>query len=242
MVHEKTRNRVYKNWAEQFQCEISDLMTPRLIVQQHLGSLREYCGIYCFYNGTTCIISAPTEYVSEIKLATTEFGPSEAFDAELLTRLSRAENYKIIGPAYQGYVDKSSFIEQQTHDVVDLVNEHHLDALEEFRLSCNETEWAHSDIELHRQPILARFYDGKIVAAGSWREESKDILSLGIISHPNHRGKGHGKAVVSALTSKGLKTDAIMHFQTLNSNRASVELARSLGYKELASTVAIRIQ
>ncbi|MEK5216950.1 GNAT family N-acetyltransferase [Psychrobacillus sp. FSL H8-0487] len=241
MVQEKTRHSVNRDWAERLGCKISDMTTPNLIVKQHSESLKEYHGIYCFYNGTTCVISAPPKYVSRINTALSECRPEEAFDVELLTDAIDSDNYQIIGPAFQGYVDASSFMEQKTHEVVELVTEHQLALLQELRLSCSETEWKHSDIDFQRRPIIARFCDEKIVTAGSWRVESSGIISVGIISHPNYRGNGHAKAVVSALTSKGLKTGATMHYQTLKSNTSSVAIAHSLGYKELAHTIAIRL-
>jgi hypothetical protein len=241
VVQEKTRHSVYRDWAERLECEISDMTTPNLIVRQHFESLKEFHGIYCFYDGTTCVISAPPKYVSRINIAVRERRPEEAFDVELLTKSIDSDNYQVIGPAFQGYVDAGSFMEQKTHEVVELVTEHQLALLQDFRISCSETEWKHSDIDFQRRPIIARLCDKKIVAAGSWRVERSGILSVGIISHPNYRGNGHAKAVVSALTSKGLKTGATMHYQTLKSNTSSVAIANSLGYKELARTLAIRL-
>lgn len=241
MLQEKTRHSVYRDWAERFECKISDMTTPNLIVRQHSRSMKEYHGIYCFYNGTTCVISAPPSYVSRIKIAVNERRPEEVFDVELLTKSIGSDNYQVIGPTFQGYIDDGSFIEQKTHEVVELVTEHHLASLQDFRVSCSETEWEYSDIDFQRRPIIACFCDEKVVAAGSWRVERSGILSVGIISHPNYRGNGYAKAVVSTLTSKGLKTGATMHFQTLKSNTSSVAIAHSLGYKELVSTLAIRL-
>ncbi|MDM5317169.1 GNAT family N-acetyltransferase [Fictibacillus sp. b24] len=240
MVQETTRDHVYRNWAERLECDISDMKTPKLIVRQHSGKLEGYHGIYCFYNGSTCVISAPPKYVPQINIAVSGCRPDEAFDVKLLARSLNSDNYQVIGPAFQGYVDCGSFIELKSPEVVELVTEKSLVLLQDLRKSCSETEWEHSNIEDHRQPIIARFYDEKIVAAGSWSVERSGFLSVGIISHPDYRGNGHAKAVVSALTSKGLTTGAIMHYQTLKSNTSSVAIAHSLGYKELACTLAIK--
>lgn len=242
MVQEKTRQSIYRDWSERLGCKISDMSSSNIVVRQHAGALKEYHGIYCFYNGTTCIISAPSEYVSRINIAVSERQPEEAFDVELLTNSIDSENYQLVGPAYQGYIDDSSFMEQETHNIVELVTEHQLASLQDFRLACSQTEWEHSDIDLQRRPILARFCDKKIVAAGSWRVERSGTLSVGVISHPDYRGQGYGKEVVSALTSKGVKTGATVHFQTLKSNTSSVAIAKSLGFKELASTLSISLQ
>jgi len=80
-----------------------------------------------------------------------------------------------------------------------------------------------------------------MVAAGSWEVEESGFLSIGILSHPDYRGKGHAKAVVSALTRKGLEDGFTMHYQTLMSNSSSVAIGKPLGFEKLACTLAIRI-
>ena len=79
------------------------------------------------------------------------------------------------------------------------------------------------------------------MAAGSWRRGESGFLSVGIITHPAHRGKGHAKKVVNALTQRGLTNGATMHYQTLEFNTPSVAIAQSLGYKRLGRTIAIRL-
>jgi hypothetical protein len=241
VVQKETRFHVYKDWSERLGCDFSDMNIPNVIVRQHSKTLERYSGIYCFYNGTSCIISAPAIYVRGIDVAVRGSCPKEAFDANLLTKMIGSDNYQVIGPAFQGYNDLASFKESTPLAVVDIVTEQQRDLILDLRKSCSEVEWEQSDIDYNRQPIMARICDEKVVAAGSWRVEVSGFLSIGIISHPDYRGSGHAKAVVNALTSKGLKTGAIMHYQTLKSNTSSVAIAHSLGYQELACTLAIKL-
>ena len=240
-MDEETRFKVYKDWAERFDCDISSMTMPNVIVREHSKSLKGYNGIYCFFNGTTNIISSPTKYTSYINRAISGRHPMETFDANFLVKSIDVGKYKVIGPAFQGYIDRASFLEASSLEVVELVTSNQLSLLYDLRKSCSETEWEHSSIEINRQPILARISDERIVAAGSWRVEESGFLSVGILSHPDYRGKGHAKAVVSALTRKGLEDGFTMHYQTLMSNGSSVAIAKSLGFEKLACTLAIRI-
>ncbi|MCA1054271.1 GNAT family N-acetyltransferase [Rossellomorea aquimaris] len=241
MTQKDLKYRVYANWAKFFGCDISELLTPTVCVREHSESLNGYNGIYCFNNGTSCIISAPGQFVTKVERAVSSLGPDQAFDAELLGHAIGDQHKKIIGPAFQGYTDRDRFLQASSSSVVDLKTDQHKTLLEQLRESCTEIEWQHSSIDEEKSPILLRVLNDKAVAAGSWREGESGILSIGIISHPAYRGKGHAKAVVNALTNRGITSGATMHYQTLESNSSSVAVAQSLGYERLGRTLAIRM-
>ncbi|MBN8191870.1 GNAT family N-acetyltransferase [Bacillus sp. NTK074B] len=241
MPQKNMKHRVDTHWAEFFGCDGTQMIAPTVSVIQHSDRLRGYNGIYCFNNGTSCIISSPVKYIRELDKAVNGLGPDQAFDSELLGHSIGDEHIKIIGPAFQGYVDSDSFIKQSSTSVVELQTEQQKTLLKELRESCTEIEWQHSSIDEEMSPILLRILNGKVVAAGSWRKGESGFLSIGIISHPAHRGQGHAKAIVSALTKRGVTTGATMHYQTLESNTPSVAIAQSLGYVRLGRTMAIRL-
>lgn len=241
MVKEQTKLHVYAGWADRLGCTLTDLTYSNLIVRHHSENFEGYNGVYCFYNGTTCVISAPPKYVLRIEKTVKALHPKEAFDVDLIVQAIGIRQPKVIGPAYQGYVDTDTSLQPPSSTVVDLETDRHRVLLEELRNSCAEIEWEHSAIDEQRLPILLCMNGERAVSAGSWRRDSSGCLSIGIISHPAFRGKGHAKAVVSALTRRGLASGAIMHYQTLESNTPSVGIAQSLRYERLARTMAIRI-
>lgn len=214
---------------------------PRVIVLEHAEFLEGYHGIYCFYNETVCIISAPSGYVNRIKERVEGKCPREAFDVEVLLKSMRMSDYQVIGPAYQGYRETALMEDTNSDDVVEIVTEDHLMLLQDLQRSCSKAEWEHSTLEIRRQPIMGRIKDGKIIAAGTWKANESHFLSIGILCHPDYRGKGCAKSVVHALTNKGIQMGAIMHYQTLKSNSASIGIASALGYQEFATTISIRL-
>jgi GNAT superfamily N-acetyltransferase len=83
--------------------------------------------------------------------------------------------------------------------------------------------------------------DGRLVAAGTlapWRE---GFWHVGIVTHPGYRGRGYGRAVVSAISRYGFGRGCLLHYQTLLANAPSVAIARLLGYRQHARTLAIRL-
>jgi GNAT superfamily N-acetyltransferase len=241
MVQKDMIDRVYAHWAEFLGCDYSDLLVPNVKVLQHSKSLDGYNGIYAFSNGISCIISAPSIYVPVLGEAVRKLRPAVVFDAEWLGQSLDGKHAKIIGPAFQGYVEDDSLLQASSSSVIEYKSENHKTLLEELRDSCSEIEWQHSSIDLQKRPILLKILNGKVVAAGSWRKGESGFLGVGIITHPAHRGNGHAKTVVNALTQRGLTSGGTMHYQTLESNTPSVAIAQSLGYKRLGRTIAIRL-
>jgi RimJ/RimL family protein N-acetyltransferase len=62
------------------------------------------------------------------------------------------------------------------------------------------------------------------------------------VTHPVRRGQGYGRAVVSFMTAYALDGGGIGHYQTLLANAPSVAIARSLGYQQYATALAVRLK
>jgi|GEM_PF-6575454 len=84
--------------------------------------------------------------------------------------------------------------------------------------------------------------DGSTVVARAWCNYPRDLdgfssYAIGVGTHVDHRGKGLGKAVVSALLERVTKESGIPLWNCQVSNLASLKLARSVGFQECAWTV-----
>lgn len=84
--------------------------------------------------------------------------------------------------------------------------------------------------------------DGALLAAASLTRDGARLVAVGVIAHPAARGRGYGRAMVSALTAWALAQGASVHYQTPRANVASVAIARALGYQDLASALAVRLR
>ena len=63
----------------------------------------------------------------------------------------------------------------------------------------------------------------------------------GVLTHPDHRGCGRGRAVVSATVAHALAAERLIIYQTLLANRGAVSVADALGFRLYASHVAVRL-
>jgi predicted GNAT family acetyltransferase len=103
-------------------------------------------------------------------------------------------------------------------------------------------EWEHSAITVDDADLFGCRVGDEIVAIAKYSMKSPDAAWLGVVTHPGFRGKGYGKAVVSAAMSDAFDLGHFVLYQTLLSNAPSVGLARSLGIREYAQHVAVRLK
>ncbi|WP_409013457.1 GNAT family N-acetyltransferase [Deinococcus sp.] len=68
------------------------------------------------------------------------------------------------------------------------------------------------------------------------------MASVSVVTHPAHRGRGAGTAVVSALAQWLLAEGLVPHYQTLHSNVPAVAAARHLGFVQTARTLSVRLR
>ena len=54
------------------------------------------------------------------------------------------------------------------------------------------------------------------------------------LTHPDYRGRGYGKAVVSAMTAHGLATGGVVQYRTCKPISPSVGIAQALGFQRFA--------
>ncbi|HEY7342753.1 MAG TPA: GNAT family N-acetyltransferase, partial [Ktedonobacterales bacterium] len=114
-------------------------------------------------------------------------------------------------------------------------------ALRRLEEACGEQEWEHSGIGGAEQVMFGAFAGDLLVAAGMGEPRAATLLHIGIITHPDHRGQGHGRAVVSAISAHGLGVGLVPRYQTLAANTPSVAIARALGFTHYATTLAVRL-
>lgn len=240
--------------AWRFDCEPGDLLGAAPRVQAHGQYFAGYHGIYVWLMDELAIVSVPPEWVSVARSAVTgqaswTLGNPDFWQTVVGGAGARIERF--VGPSYQGYADAAAFrpappgtaAPQPFHvRVLDPLQPADVSALAALAAVCSPEEWRHSAIQPQHTPIVVAEHAGALLAAASAPDDGPGVASVGVITHPAWRGRGYGQAVVSALTANRLATGLVLHYQTLRFNVASVGVARALGYHDLATALAIRLQ
>jgi GNAT superfamily N-acetyltransferase len=65
-----------------------------------------------------------------------------------------------------------------------------------------------------------------VACLGVWHE----MPTLGVLTHPRHRGRGLARAVVAAAAQGGLSRRAVVQYRAWRANAASIAVARRVGF------------
>jgi RimJ/RimL family protein N-acetyltransferase len=229
-------------WAAELGCAPEVLAVARTTVIGHGPAFGDGRVAFALAATTTdaCVVTVPADWQDAARAALAPLPPTEAFDARRLAAVFGPAADRVVGPAWQGHVDAGGFAPVDPRGAWPLLAADRAD-LSALAMACDAHEWEASTVDPDRPPVFGCVADGRLVAAGTlapWRDR---FWHVGIVTHPGYRGRGYGRAVVSAMTRYGLDHGWLLHYQTLLANAPSVAIARSLGYRQHAQTLAIRL-
>ena len=233
--------RLDAHWSGLFGASAKELHASAVRVVAHGPALAEYQGAYVLRHRAACFVSVPPVYLAHATAAFAGRAVGEVFDRRFLAAAFGGAINQIIGPAYQGYLDAADFRPANTLAARQLTYVH-IPALTRLEEACLSSEWEASGIDYHRPPIFGCFAGKELVAAATLEQRDPISLSIGVIVHPDYRGRGYGKAVVSEATAYALAQLPIVHYQTLLVNAHSIAIATALGFAEYAQTLAARLK
>ena len=235
-----TLDTVVAFWAAQLGCGQAQLAQPGTSVVRAGPELAGYRGATVVFRPPACVLAVPADWVGPVASRIGQRPPAEVFDVRVLRQVFGSAVDRVIGPAWLGYADASDFRPAPTLGTRRLTD-HDLPALRRLAAACGPTAWEHSGIDPARRPLYGCFAGGVLAAAGMLEPWGDRLLHVGIVTHPGHRGRGHGKAVVSAMTTDGLAAGGVLQYRTPQANLPSVGIARALGFQRFALTLAVRL-
>lgn len=233
----ETLRRVDAFWASYFGCAPEDLNAPRTIAVPH-AALQGYDGALVFRHGPSCVVSVPdtTPEVERAKLRAAR--PEEAFDPKFLARVFVINTDKVSGPAWVAVADPSDF--QKAPTAARLLTDSDEDALQRLAQGCGES-WKQSKLVVDLKPLFGQFEGGEIVAVSGYRVMGNLLAYVGVITHPDHRGKGHARSVVAKAMEGAFAAGLVAMWRTPEANTGAVKLAQALGFQLYARTYDVQL-
>jgi GNAT superfamily N-acetyltransferase len=228
---------VERFWAAQLGCRVADLRRPGVLV---VARPEPAAAALALLRAAPLVVAVPPVWRPALTTALVAAHPAEAFHPDRLRAGFGAAAGEVVGPAYQGFADAGDFVRAPAEGVRPL-GAADRDALDALRRAAGETAWEHSAIDPDHPPLFGRFAGGVLVAAATLADAGGPVASVGVLTDPRHRGRGHGRAVAGAATWAAVAVGAVAHYQTLDANRPSVAIARALGYRRDATTLAVRL-
>ena len=230
-------NPVYAYWSQELGCRPADFDSPGTRVVAHRTG---YAGASALYRPGVFILSVPPRWLERAERALGDIPPGEVDQARLRAVFGGCVE-RVVGPAYLGYLSPEVCRDEAADDGIRALTPNDRSALEALRAACAEIEWEHAGAALEPHGRLGLFEDGALIALGSAEEWGFDLVHLGLLTHPAHRGRGLGRRMARALTAQALRGGKTHQYRALISNEASLAVARSVGYVEWARTLFVRL-
>lgn len=100
--------------------------------------------------------------------------------------------------------------------------------------SCTEADLDAAEVSIEEpDPVIFGVFEGaQLVAYASHRYWDDVIADIGVLIHPGYRGRGLGKAVVSALCEWCIRNDIVPMYRVYSSHVRSRRIPEALGFKE----------
>ncbi len=238
MISSETLKKVDAYWAAYFGCSEADLNGKETKVFTH-AALGDFAEALVFRRKDACIVSVPatTPDIERSKLRAAK--PAEAFNAAFLARTFVISSDHVTGPAWVGFADKGGF--KPVKSDARLLTTKDEAAMRELAEGCGETAWKQSKIAVDRQTNFGLFAGGKLVAASGYLNLAGQVAYIGVITHPDHRGKGYARMVASASMAHGLEFNLVPMWRTLDAHESAVKLAGTLGFEKYAATLDVQL-
>jgi GNAT superfamily N-acetyltransferase len=231
--------RIDATWAAFFGLSPSAFSRFGIQVVAH-HQLADYQGVWLFRHHASLCLSVPPTLVEGVQAAVRASTLESLFSEAGIRALLGPRIERIIGPAYQGYVERPQF-RSASHLRVRALSPVDQVALRRLADACEVNAWEHAGIAIDEPHVFGCLVDDQVVAPARYRPAWGEAATIGVVTHPAYRGHGYGRAVVSAATAQGLEAGFIMLYQTLLANAPSVALATGLGYQPYATHLAVRL-
>ncbi|WP_022918480.1 GNAT family N-acetyltransferase [Ruania albidiflava] len=105
-----------------------------------------------------------------------------------------------------------------------------------FTSACSADDLDEAFVELDHWLVFGVVVEGVLVAAASayvW--DGSRLADVGVITHPERRGRGHARAVVRAISRRLLQLDYQPQYRCYHTNAASAAVALSAGMAQFGS-------
>lgn len=199
-----------------------------------VGSAKEG-GIQLFCHENALIVGAPSALLNETEDRSDTL-PSLDTDSEdvvndWLTRFDGIE--QIFGPTFYGYTDRETFTPIESDARV--LTAADASAYQTFRRRIPDNEWKQGGTQFVPGETVGLFVDGELGAVAGVNIWDGLLAHLAVVTDPNHRGQGYGKAVVSRATEQALGDGFLPQYRTADAWPWSVALAQNLGFQRFTT-------
>lgn len=233
--------RVDAYWSRHFGCAPAQLHEAEPVLLPHAGELDDYQGAYMMrFGGAAPVISLPAERVASLgpRLAAAARESLAADDrwSEILGPLLD----RMVGPAWVGYASAETLRHVAVEAETRLLTPADAPHVERLGRAATPDEWDNIASLPRAGVMVGAFADGELAAVAGYEVWGESIAHVAVLTHPAHRGRLLGRAVVGAVAAVALERGLVPQYRVLTTNRASLAVAAAQGFEGYAASLALR--
>lgn len=195
-------------------------------------------GVQLFERGDAIVVGAPASLLDRLRERAAAAPP--ASDLAAVREWVPADVTETLGPTFYGYTDREAFDPVESDARV--LRPPDEAAHESFRAAVTEAEWRQGAPGFEAGRTVGAFDGERLVATAGWDVWDGLFAHLGVVTHPDYRNRGHGRAVVSLATERALGAGLLPQYRTLDEWSGSVRLAEGLGYERFVTATLARLE
>jgi RimJ/RimL family protein N-acetyltransferase len=201
--------------------------------------LRDYTGTFLLSFGDSCVVSVPSSREAAVREAVAGRAAPEVFDRDFAGGLGES-GWVVLGPSQHAYVDRAVFDPVAAADARQLGADDTAD-IAAFEAAVGAADWSEAgfgDHEVHVMWGISR--DGVLASMGNMTDWDGRPADVGVVTHPEHRGRGLASSIASAMTAAALEQMDVVRYRALAANAASLRVASRLGFVPYGRNMAVR--
>ena len=195
--------------------------------------------VYLIRRHDSCIIVVPEGLVGSTTIACASWPSAAVFDRAFVRSLYGSAVSAIHGPFWLGYATAETVRPVDARGARPVAGDAERAAVAALRPLVGEDEWVDAGFAIPSREELCIIESGELVCAGTLTPFDGAPANVGVLTHPAHRNRGLGAAMVSALTQRALQASSAVQCRVLEENRAALRIARMLGYVEDGHTLEV---
>jgi GNAT superfamily N-acetyltransferase len=143
----------------------------------------------------------------------------------------------VVGPMIHHYRDHPDGLKEVAAGR--RVNPGDAEALADIRTAVPPDEWAAAGFNAQPAVMFGLFEDERMMAAANLTPGPDAATDIGLVIHPDARGKGYGVQIAATAARQALLMHGIARFRVAATSQSTLAIASTLGFEEYGRNLAI---
>jgi GNAT superfamily N-acetyltransferase len=237
MVPLPVRERVDAYWCDTLAIDSVALHTPGVRAFPNPPQRLTWRGIYVLAMDKAATVFAPADLLPQVQGWVGDMDADSALDPAIWSNRLPGNVALIWGPGVHTYRDHADGLAEQAAGR--RINPLDAQALGQLRGAIAPQEWSAAGFNAQAAMLFGLFEGDRLVAAANLTAGPDAATDVGIVVHPDERGRGHAVRIAAAAAKQAIAMHGIARFRALADSRSMLAIAETLGFSEYGRNLVV---